>query len=360
MSVTSAHTADPTSDARTNARHVADLARSFADQTEQLGHLHPKVLHALQSAALPQLLKPGRARCFREFIDTCGILAEGCMSTGWCNFVWGMHNYVVGLYPQAVRDAVWSPPETLVSASLGPAGRCDGVSDAGAVVSGRWKFNSGCDHADWLLLGFTQPQGEPMLGLFHRSEYTIDDTWQVMGLRGTGSKDALCDEVHLPAERILPFSKTTMPFGAILILVIVGPVIGGAQSAVDAYAAHVKKHRIGGTPPAFFAEQPALLRLAESSAEVDAARTLVLAAADALDDQPTPNGFDTARIIRDTAYAAKLCNQATRRVFEAAGGSALHESQPMQRIFRDVTAGCAHARLMWDTQALPFAGMLAN
>ena len=58
--------------------------------------------------------------------------------------------------------------------------------------------------------------------------------------------------------------------------------------------------------------------------------------------------------------AAKLANQATRRLFEAAGGSALHESNALQRIFRDVTAGCAQARLHWDEQAEPYAKILVG
>ena len=103
-----------------------------------------------------------------------------------------------------------------------------------------------------------------------------------------------------------------------------------------------------------------LLRLAEASAEVDAARLVVLDAADALDRESAPDNRLTARIMRDTAYAAKLCNQASHRLFESAGGSALHDSNQLQRIFRDVTAGCAQARLHWDAQAEPYARQLVR
>jgi len=327
---------------------VADLAREHAVETETLGQVHPEVLRAMQDMGLPQLIKHGSLCTIREFIDVCGILGEGCMATGWCNFVWGVHNYLVGLFPQEAQDAVWSNPKTLVSGSLGPVGSTDSVTDDGAVISGRWRFNSGCDHADWFLLGVSQEEGEPYLALVHKSEVQIDDTWQVLGLRGTGSKDAIVDNVRIPPERLIPASTTLFPYGALLVLVIVGPVIGGAQAAVNEFS---KKMDPG-------AQHGLLLRLAEASAEVDAARTVVLAAADILDINPAPAAFMTTRILRDAAFAARLCNQATRRLFEAAGASELHDSRPLQRIFRDVTAGCAHARLQWEGQVLPYANML--
>ena len=336
---------------RERVRVVATLARSRAAATERLGRLHPEVLAALQGAGLPRMLEHGSPYTIREFVDGCGLLAEGCMSTGWCNFVWGMHNYVVGRYPRSVQREVWRDPRTLVSASLGPAGHAPAITEEGAVVSGRWAFNSGCDHADWLLLGIAQPEGEPHLGLLRKSECEIDDeSWNVIGLRGTGSKDAVCENVPVPAERLLPFSRIMVPYMALLILVIVGPVVGGAQAAVREFA-----RKIGGS-----AREGPLLRLGEASAEVDAARTVVLAAADDLDADPTPDGSVTARIVRDTAFAARLCNRATQRLFEAAGGAELQESRELQRIFRDVTAGCAHARLQWDAQVLPYARLLVE
>lgn len=187
----------------------------------------------------------------------------------------------------------------------------------------------------------------------------IEGSWDVMGLRGTGSKDATCDDVRLPAERVLPFSRSLVPFGGLLVLVIVGPVIGGAQAAVNAYRDQIKQ-RTAVTGKPLSGQQSVLLRLAEACAEVDAARTLVLTAADSLNRDPSPDDFTTARIIRDSAFAAKLCNQATRRVFEATGGHALYADNDLQRIFWDVTAGCAHARLGWDGQALPWAGMAVS
>lgn len=342
----------------TAAREAAEVASVYAEATEQLGYVHPNVLAVLQDAGFAQMLKPGSDHSIRDFIHVCGLLAEGCMSTGWCNFVWGVHNHLIGLYPDSAQAQVWQDPSSLVSASLGPVGKV-ALKQAGGTLSGRWRFNSGCDHAQWLLLGATPDDGEPQLALVHKSEYSIVDTWQVMGLKGTGSKDAICESIAVPADRLLPVSQVLTPYAALLILVIVGPVIGGAQSAVHNFAQALSKRR---TPAgvSLAEDQAMLLRLAEASAEVDAARLIVLNAADRLDHESTPDNRITARIMRDTAYAAKLCNQASHRLFESAGGSALHNSNRLQRIFRDVTAGCAQARLHWDAQAEPYARQLVR
>ena len=64
-----------------------------------------------------------------------------------------------------------------------------------------------------------------------------------------------------------------------------------------------------------------------------------------------PEGAPNTRWARDTGYCAELCTRATQRVFEASGGGALQESEPIGRIWRDVNAGHAHAFLGWDQVA---------
>ncbi|MCH2351233.1 MAG: hypothetical protein MK322_07190 [Pseudomonadales bacterium] len=339
---------------------VKTLAERYAQETESLGKLHPKVVRAVCDNKFPELIKPHNSGNLRQFIDTCSVIAEGCMSTGWCNFVWGMHNYLIALYPQSVQEKVWhgtDPVRQLVSASLGPAGKAIEERDSGLLVSGRWSFASGCDHAEWLLLGIKRDGHEPTLGLFRRKEVEIDDSsWQVIGLRGTGSKDVVANEVLVPWERLLSFSESLAPYAAMLILVIVGPVVGGAQGAVDHYQRSLQS-MLHNVDDFSLKSAPHLLCLTKATAEVDTARTIVLAAADQLDINPTPDDYTTAKIVRDTAYAAQLSKRATQRVFDISGGSALKKSNPLQRFYRDVTAGCAHARLRWDEQALSFASL---
>ena len=84
---------------RDPARRIARLANRHAAATEAAGCVHPDVVAAIVEAKLPDMLKPGSKTSVRDFVDVCALLAEGCMSTGWCNFVWGMHNHLIALYP---------------------------------------------------------------------------------------------------------------------------------------------------------------------------------------------------------------------------------------------------------------------
>ena len=346
----------------TSARIVSEAAKGFAIETETKGQLQPEIVQLMQDKKLPQMLKRKSGHSIRDFVEVCSILAEGCMSTGWCNFVWGMHNYLIGLYPKTLQNQVWENEEVLVSASLNPTGTCQADTKTNnVIVSGHWSFNSGCDHAEWLLLGCKQEKGEPALALLHKSEYRVlENSWNVMGLKGTGSKDVVVDNVVVPCNRLLPFSIAIIPLKALLTLVIVGPVLGGAQSAVTRFTELLvaKKETLEKDP---FSNMDSLIsKLSEASAEVDSARAITLNAAEILDKNPKPDKKIDLKIHRDTAFAAKLCNSATRRLFESSGGNALHQHNEMERIFRDVSAGCNHAQLSWDRLAMPYGKLLVE
>ncbi len=100
------------------------------------------------------------------------------------------------------------------------------------------------------------------------------------------------------------------------------------------------------------------MRLAEASAEVDAARAFQRHdIGEILDKAARGDAFtqmDRARYRRDKAFVAKLCVQAVNRLFEASGARAVLESEPIQRFHRDAHAASHHAALAWDTFAEQF------
>jgi 3-hydroxy-9,10-secoandrosta-1,3,5(10)-triene-9,17-dione monooxygenase len=60
---------------------------------------------------------------------------------------------------------------------------------------------------------------------------------------------------------------------------------------------------------------------------------------------------------RNSAYSVRLAHSAVKLIFDAAGGTALYTSNPLQTIFRDVTAGSAHVSITWH-RAAPFYGQI--
>ena len=84
--------------------------------------------------------------------------------------------------------------------------------------TGRWSFSSGCDHATWVLLGciVTDDEGRPVdfrTFLLPASDYAIDDVWDTVGLRRTGSNDIVVQGAFVPEHRSLSFADVTKCLG---------------------------------------------------------------------------------------------------------------------------------------------------
>lgn len=337
-----------------SARGLVPALAARASETEVLRRLPLATVSDLTRSGLTRLLQPtsygGAGAGAAAHIEVCAALARGCVSTAWCNFVWGVHNFLIGLYPAAVQQEVWgSDPATLVSASIGPVGKAE-VVDGGVLISGRWGFNSGCDHAAFLLLGATSEEGA-WLCLVPSTDYRLIDNWQVVGLRGTGSKDAEAEDLFVPSVRALTFEKSVDPNRALLTLVIAGPVLGAAEAAMECFRGMLKQSNNAVDRQ----------RFARLGAEVRSARLILMDAAYEVDQSllelsvlPQPVQL---RIARDTAFAAGRLQQVVNELFAAVSGRALHESEPLQQLWRDITAGCSHARLRWDLPAEMWAVM---
>ena len=118
-----------------------------------------------------------------------------------------------GAVRRPAQQEVWGEDNTtLVSSSYAPMGRAKPV-EGGFVFSGRWSFSSGCDHAQWVFLGglVMGEDGNPVdfrTFLLPRSDYEIDDVWDTIGLRGTGSNDIIVTDAFVPEHRTLSFMDT--------------------------------------------------------------------------------------------------------------------------------------------------------
>jgi 3-hydroxy-9,10-secoandrosta-1,3,5(10)-triene-9,17-dione monooxygenase len=310
--------------------------------------------------------------------DVAIELARVCGATGWCYALWGAHNWWVGYYPPAAQEEMYADGPDILTSSAGfsTESRADPVP-GGYRVSGRWQFSSGCDHARWVFAVTSGPEG-PMGAMVPRSDFTIvQDSWFVSGLQGTGSKDIVIDDAFVPAHRTLPgrgnmFSsggwsprdyhrqrRYAVPLGALIGWDLVAPAIGLAQGAVDEMVARL----MGTSGRARSAESPVVqTKIAESAAEVDAARALLhtdMEEAQSRGERGEPiTPMDLARYARDRAYAMKLAVSAVNRMFDMAGGHALFVTDPLQRIHRDVQACMHRDGLVFDFGAQPYARAL--
>ena len=142
------------------------------------------------------------------------------------------------------------------------------------------------------------------------------------------------------------------------VVVIAGPVLGAAEAGLECFRKRLE-NRVLLTGVKQSELGTSRKRLAESAAELSAARLLLEQAGRQIDAtqarRDVPSREENARWIRDAAYCAELSTRAIQRVFEASGGGVLQETEPIQRFWRDVNAGHAHLFLGWDAAAESWA-----
>lgn len=337
----------------------------------------PETIADLRAAGLLRTLQPavlgGFELALDEALQITAAVAEGCGSTGWIQGIFSDHCATLGMFDGRAQQDVWGEsPDSLVASGFLPAGKVARV-DGGYRLSGRWPFSSGCDHADWALVrAFVPPAGDgapPELTMFlvPKTDYAIIDTWHVMGMSATGSKDfELQGEAFVPAYRALsdrelrngtgPGSAFNggalyrLPRHATVPFCLAAPLLGMAQRALQLLVQSMREAPAG--PRRATAESAIHLRVAESAAEIDAARALMLRdCRDAMEtvrhDRPM-SIEERARNRRDIGYVAAQCTRAIDRLYAAAGGRSIFLHDEMQRLLRDVHAAGQHMALSWD------------
>src|SRR5438046_2869342 len=228
-------------------------------------------------------------------IRTIEIIAAADGAAGWSAMI-GATSGVASAYlaEDAAREIYGSEPEVVSGGAFAPLGRAT-VVDGGYRVTGRWPFASGCEHCAWLMGGSVVldggqprllPSGMPdnRLMLFPAAQVRIIDTWDVAGLRGTGSHDIAVEDRFVPAARSLSLiadrPRTTGPLYAfpvfgLLALGIAGVALGIARRALDELVALA-----GGKTPAgsrrLLAERPVIqAEVARAEATLGAARAFL-------------------------------------------------------------------------------------
>ena len=288
-------------------------------------------------------------------LDVAAELGRGCPSTSWCYGLWAAHAWLVGYWPMPAQEEVFGDgPDALLSSSLNVGkATCEPV-DGGYRLSGRWEFSSGCDHASWVMVGAPNI-GERNWVLVPRSDFEVDDTWFVSGLRGSGSKDIVTRDAFIPHHRVLDVNSAgngdwtgweihgqaryRVPIGTLLGWDLVAPMVGIAQGMIDEFTARLT----GTSGPGRTAESPAVhTRLAQASAETDAARTVMQGDIREIlrkgkEGEPFTQ-LERARFRRDKSFTVQLCQQAVNRLFDISGGHGIFESTPLQRFHRDAQA----------------------
>jgi alkylation response protein AidB-like acyl-CoA dehydrogenase len=363
-----------------------------AEATENACRVLPDNIAALRDIGYFEIVKPalfgGFEHDFDVLVELNIELAKACASTAWVAGLLAAHQWLIASFPEQAQADVWSTnPDAVACGSYAPAAKAI-RSSAGYVLRGRWSFASGCDNAQWALCAALLPseaeEGRltPAFLLVPASDYTIDDTWHVVGLAGTGSKTLVLDDVLVPAHRVLGFAETTsgatpgaalyaqnpafsIPMLCNIPSCLASAAVGAAAGALEDYLARTSKRVTRGAVAGSnnkMAEFPTIqLRVAEAAAATDAARELLLrdlrARAHTVRAGHAVSIEDRITSRRGQAFAVSLALRAVEALNASTGGAGLDLSNPVQRAWRDANAVGRHISMNWDAVGTMYGQM---
>lgn len=366
-------------DATTTAADVAEKIDSFgaeleslAPQNEKLSRLSPRTAEILREAGVMRILQPrshgGLEGTPEEFLTAVIATARRDPAAGWVAGVVGVHPWEVALMGQQTVEDVWGVnQDTWVASPYNPSGIAEPV-EGGYILSGHWQFSSGTDHSDWVFLGAVvgNGQGAPAMPprvlhvLVPRKDYQIiEDSWDVIGLLGTGSRDVVVQGAFIPTHHTLAYDDVAsgkaaeglenpiyqLPFSTIFPVGITGAIIGMAEGALVAHAAY-QRDRVSAAGGKIRDDAYAAYFTGEAGAEIHASRLQLFDginwAYDHVMSGKTLTFADRARIRRNQVRCAWRAVGAIDQIYARSGGNASRVGNPIQRIWRDAHVGLNH------------------
>jgi 4-hydroxyphenylacetate 3-monooxygenase len=367
-------------------RPYLDEIASRADQTEDARSVPRENIEIIRNAGFVRAFVPkehgGDERDLWDFLDGVRAVSKACPSTGWVTGVMNVHQIAMCNWAKSVQEEVFATgPDTLIASSGTPAMKATLV-DGGFVVSGRGRWSSGCQHAEWVMVGagvpdladtqFPRRNYRPHLFLAHRSQFTIEETWRAMSMRGSGSNDLLFDNLFVPtirAEEVIGmvFNRSRgagtvdnwgsrVPFALSFASFFAAVALGCADGMIEEYTRRTRTRKHVMTGVSGIVHPASHMRLAESVHELESLTAYYKELANAMQafgesgkplDETTYNNM-LHRFPFVTARVVALVN----RLWEGAGASAIFESNPMQRYWRDVQACRLHFGQDYDSNRL--------
>ncbi|MEV3964394.1 acyl-CoA dehydrogenase family protein [Nocardia sp. NPDC050193] len=354
---------------------IADEIRAGAEEGDSLGRLPDDMAKGMKDAGIIRLLQRKKYDGYeahpREFAETVMKTASLYGSAGWVGGIVGVHPWQLAFADPKVQEEILGEDSDTWQASPYMPGGVAVPTDGGYVMNGRWQFSSGTDHCDWIFLGAMVggADGKPLMPpqglhvILPRSDYEIvADSWDVVGLRGTGSKDIIVKNAFIPEYRVMDSGKVMdgtaakeygvtetlykMPWSTMFPLGITSATIGICEGVLAA-GVDYQRNRVGATGTLVKDDPYVLHSLGEAASEIDAARQQLLANVDRIWDKVDRGeeiDFETrAAVRRDQARAAWRAVRAADEIFDRAGGNALRMDNPLQRFWRDAHAGLHHA-----------------
>jgi indole-3-acetate monooxygenase len=359
---------------------IIDAEKPAFDRERQL----PKpVVSAMHEAGLFYLWLPrelgGPALNLRDTARVLECLAQIDGAPAWCACIATTYSRLGAFLPRQVASKIFVEDHAIVGGTFA-GGRAE-VVEGGYRLTGRMPYASGIRHSAWAVGGgpvfedgvprmMADGAQETRTMLYPSSQVEVLDTWDVGGLRGTGSHDYIVNDLFVPEEQtVLLHGETTScaggfyripPYSVYPVPVAAVP-LGIARNALNLF------YRMAGTKIPRSGVQPvredASVQVAVGRAEgaLRSARAFLFEMTEEIDTASEAGDEISVsqRIMLRLACAqvASAAKEAVQIVYDAAGGSSVYEANGIQRCFRDLYTATQHLQV--QTVNFKWAGQVA-
>jgi alkylation response protein AidB-like acyl-CoA dehydrogenase len=345
------------------AREIAPIIRAHTDEAERERRLSQPVLRALRESGLLRMTTPRSLGGLESDPVTRALVIEE-IGRHDSAAAWTLENpldwafFCCRLPDEGAEEIYSRGADILIAAQFGRPLKAK-PANGGYRVSGRAPFVSNCYDADWISSTVLVEDGkgandEPEMRMvyFPSGECEIIDTWDVMGMRGTGSNDISVDDVYVPRSRTFAMTPDFEPGchyrGPLYRLPIVGasasgiptPMLGVARRALDEVTELARTKTPVASSGPLKERASAQVQLGRAEAILRSGRLLLLETlSDAWRrciDGETHSLEQKADLLLAMAHAMNSAVQAVDLACSIAGTTAFRASSPLERCFRDV------------------------
>jgi alkylation response protein AidB-like acyl-CoA dehydrogenase len=352
------------------ARSLEPLISEHAQALEE-GRIPPPLVAALYDTGVFKALLPREVGGLEaepvEWLAMVEEFARLNSSVGWLAFIQSGVGLTFLDPARFERFRERGGGRMILAMSLGRVGGTAVRADGGYRVSGRWPFASGSPFATWLggmslvcdsggapvFDAAGQPQR--LLAIWPADQARLIDTWDGLGLRGTGSGDFEVSDLFVPDDQVNPGFYGPPAYDRALFRIKEMPEVGHgahalgiASAAMEAFVAAVNTKPVPGSARhmAMGHMQAHQIAFARADAQVRAARALLhetvrAAFADA-GAGPELSLELRVRLREANIFAVRSAREAVGLIFDMAGSSAVYRGRPIERAFRDINTAAAH------------------
>jgi len=370
------------------ARALVPLLAERAPAVAAARRLPDETIADYRATGILRILQPrrfggmqGRFSLFSRIVEE---LTYGCASSAWVYAVLGEHQWIIASYPEEAQRDVWGDdPEAVASSSLAPRAAAKRVA-GGWRLSGCYPFSSGCDFAQWAIIGaFLGEAGDPRhvaYLLVPLADIEIVDDWQVLGLLGTGSKTLLLDDVFVPEHRSVwlrdlyagtppgrrvhpDYPLLRAPRGFLVPYSLPPVAVALGRIALDLVCRALPGRLSRGVTDVAGSEV-VQMAIGEASAAIDIATMLLHSGrrgtTEAVHSSREISEAEVLRARRDMTFAQHQVGWALDRLCEVTGARWVYDTDPLQAIRRDVMTILTHHAASRQAAMVPYGRLLLD